>query len=114
MGVPARTVHDPLLTLALGARSDLCKGAMRHYERKGTSAPTYQYEGFEMSSLLEKWHPVTHDFGLIQTPLKRVISELEDWHGSFGTKYVRTEIASSLADDGLPKTGPALVDLYQS
>lgn len=51
-----------------------------------------------MSTLLEKWHPVTHDFGMIQAPLGRVVMELESWHGSFGTRYRRTEITSSLAE----------------
>lgn len=51
-----------------------------------------------MPSLIEKWHPVTHDFGLIQAPIERVLAELLNWHGSLGTKYERTEIASSLAD----------------
>lgn len=51
-----------------------------------------------MSSLLQKWHPVTSDFGLIQAPLERLLPEFENWHSSFGTKYARTEIATSLAD----------------
>ena len=50
-----------------------------------------------MSSLLEKWAPVTHDFGLIQAPLDELLSEFEGWHRSFGTQYLRTEVASSLA-----------------
>ena len=51
-----------------------------------------------MPSLIEKWHPVTHDFGLIQAPIERVLAELLNWHASLGIKYARTEIASSLAD----------------
>ena len=51
-----------------------------------------------MSSLLEKWHPVTHDFGLIQTSMPLLLSEFENWRRSFGVKYLRTEIFSSLAD----------------
>src|SRR5215471_21692932 len=51
-----------------------------------------------MPLLIEKWHPVTHDFGLIQAPIERVLVELLNWHGSLGIKYERTEIASSLAD----------------
>ena len=51
-----------------------------------------------MSSLLEKWHPVTSDFGLIQAPLERLLPEFEDWHRSFGARYSRTEIDTSLAD----------------
>lgn len=51
-----------------------------------------------MASLLEKWHPVTSDFGLIRAPLQRVVSDYESWRGSDGTKHLRTEIASSLSD----------------
>src|SRR5262249_5179736 len=51
-----------------------------------------------MPSLIEKWHPVTHDFGLIKAPIEPVLAEFLNWHGSLGIKYERTEIASSLAD----------------
>ena len=51
-----------------------------------------------MSSLLEKWHPVTRDFGLIQAPMPQLLSEFEDWQRSFGVEYLRTEIFTSLAD----------------
>lgn len=51
-----------------------------------------------MSSLLEKWHPVTSDFGLIRAPMQRVVSDYESWRGSDGTKHLRTEITSSFAD----------------
>jgi hypothetical protein len=51
-----------------------------------------------MSSLLEKWHPVTCDFGLIQAPLGLLLSEFEGWHRSLGTNYERTHITSSLED----------------
>ena len=51
-----------------------------------------------MPSLIEKWHPVTHDFGLIKAPIEPVLAELLNWHGSLGIKYERTEIVSSLAD----------------
>ena len=51
-----------------------------------------------MSSLLEKWHPVTRDFGLIQAPMPLLLSEFENWHRSVGIEYVRTQVSSSLAD----------------
>jgi len=51
-----------------------------------------------MSSLLEKWRPVTDDFGLIQTRMPLLLSEFKNWQRSFGVEYVRTEIFSSLAD----------------
>jgi hypothetical protein len=50
------------------------------------------------SSVLAAWHPVTHDFGLIQAPLERVLAEFLAWNSSFGTEYARIEITSSLAD----------------
>jgi hypothetical protein len=58
-----------------------------------------------MPSLIRKWNPVTHDFGLIQAPLEPLLSELEGWHRSFGTMYLRTEITSSL-DDALSSMLP--------
>src|SRR5260221_12832955 len=51
-----------------------------------------------MCSLLEKWHPVTQDFGLIQAPLDRLLAEFEGWHSSIGIEYTRTDITSSLAE----------------
>lgn len=60
---------------------------------------------FDMPSLIRKWHPVTHDFGLIQAPLERLLRELEDWHRSFGATYLRTDITSSL-DDALTSLLP--------
>lgn len=51
-----------------------------------------------MPSLLEKWEPVTGDFGLIQAPLDRVVAELRSWHGFLGIEYRQTEITSSLGD----------------
>jgi hypothetical protein len=51
-----------------------------------------------MLSLLAKWNPVAHDFGLIRAPLDRVLAELQSWHSSLGIEYSRTEITSSLGD----------------
>lgn len=51
-----------------------------------------------MSSLLEKWHPVTRDFGLIKAPIGGVLSEFVSWQSSLGIEFARTEIASSLSD----------------
>lgn len=48
-----------------------------------------------MGSLLEEWHPVTHDFGLINAPLDRVVSEFVNWHSSIGIGYKRRDITSS-------------------
>lgn len=48
--------------------------------------------------LFTKWHPVTHDMGLINAPIPRVVAELVSWHASIGTTYTRREIISNLAD----------------
>jgi hypothetical protein len=53
-------------------------------------------ENSTMPTTFEKWNPVTSDFGLIQAPLDRVLSELQNWHRSLGTEYSRMEISSSL------------------
>jgi hypothetical protein len=50
-----------------------------------------------MGPLLETWHPVTHDFGLIQAPMPLLVSTLEKWHSSVGITYARTEVCSSLS-----------------
>ena len=51
-----------------------------------------------MSSVLVAWHPVTHDFGLIQAPLEEVLTAFMRWHSSLGTEFVRSEIATTLGD----------------
>lgn len=51
-----------------------------------------------MSSLLAKWHPVTHDFGLIHAPIEQMLSTFRALHASIGMEYVRTDITSSLAN----------------
>ena len=48
--------------------------------------------------LIERWHPVTSDMGLINAPVEEVVSGLVDWHASIGTTYRRRDVASSLAD----------------
>ena len=52
----------------------------------------------ETQLLIERWHPVTKDMGLINAPVERVVSELVKWHASVGVKYSRKEITSSFAD----------------
>lgn len=51
-----------------------------------------------MSTVFEKWNPVTSDFGLIRAPLETVVSGLRSWHESIGIAYESTDITSSLAD----------------
>ena len=46
--------------------------------------------------ILTKWHPVTHDFGLIQAPMEQVLADFLSWHNSIGMEYSRSEITSSL------------------
>ncbi len=47
---------------------------------------------------MERWHPVTHDYGLIQSPLEAVTEELQRWHSSIGFEYQQRHIKSSLGD----------------
>jgi hypothetical protein len=56
--------------------------------------------------LLEQWHPVTHDFGLIRAPVETAVQALLDWHGGIGLRYRRTEIT-----DGLEAALTALLPL---
>jgi hypothetical protein len=51
-----------------------------------------------MSNVLKSWHPVTHDFGLIEASLSDVASAFTAWHQSIGIEYVRKDIESSLAE----------------
>ena len=48
--------------------------------------------------LIETWHPVTHDFGLIKAPLETVVQALLEWHSSIGTQYQRADITGSLQE----------------
>jgi hypothetical protein len=48
--------------------------------------------------LIERWHPVTSDMGLINAPVEQVVSGLVDWHASIGTIYRRRQVTASLAD----------------
>src|SRR3989338_3465379 len=48
--------------------------------------------------VIQKWHPVTHDFGLINAPLRRVVEDLQRWHVGIGIKYQCTELTSSLEE----------------
>src|SRR5436190_12849521 len=49
-----------------------------------------------MNSIIHEWRPVTHDFGLIQAPIEKVIKALRVWLASDGVEYVRSEISSDL------------------
>jgi hypothetical protein len=59
--------------------------------------------------LIQTWHPVTSDFGLIESPLEAVVAALVDWHQSIGTTYHRTDVT-----DGLEKAFAALLPLSQA
>ncbi len=54
--------------------------------------------------VVERWHPVTHDMGLIQAPVDQVVAALRGWHSSLGMTYIRRDVVTSLADafDALP------------
>lgn len=48
--------------------------------------------------LVDKWHPVTHDFGLIQAPLEDVVSAYISWQKGQGTAHIRRDINTNLED----------------
>ncbi|GFO57577.1 hypothetical protein GMSM_45840 [Geomonas sp. Red276] len=48
--------------------------------------------------LIEHWHPVTKDMGIINAPVKEVVSELVAWHASLGMKYTQKNIVTCFAD----------------
>jgi hypothetical protein len=54
--------------------------------------------------LVQRWHPVTHDLGLINAPPKECIDSLRSWHESIGIQYTERRVTSSFADalDCLP------------
>jgi hypothetical protein len=51
-----------------------------------------------MPSVLEKWHPVTRDFGLINASIEQVLSQYLNWNHSLGLEHDRTEIRTTLED----------------
>lgn len=68
-----------------------------------------------MSSILAKWDPVTHDFGLIRAPLDQVLGEFKKWHQSIGLEFSRFEITSNLDDafgSLLPHSASRLKSLF--
>lgn len=48
--------------------------------------------------LIEQWHPVTSDFGLIQAPIDVIVEEYVDWHRSLGVDLKRRQITASASD----------------
>jgi hypothetical protein len=42
------------------------------------------------------WHPVTHDFGIIDAHVEDVVKELRLWHSGIGITYGRRDINSTL------------------
>jgi hypothetical protein len=57
-------------------------------------------------SVIDTWHPVTKDFGVIEAPLAMVLEGLLDWHACIGIRYRRREI-----DGGLGAALEALLPL---
>lgn len=49
-----------------------------------------------MDPILKRWHPITHDFGLIQAPLQEVVRQYCAWHASLGRDYRRRELTAGL------------------
>ena len=44
--------------------------------------------------LLERWHPITKDFGLINASISACVEEFTTWHGGLALAYERKEISS--------------------
>ena len=49
------------------------------------------------SGLIERWHPVTRDYGLILAPLREVVRDFLEWQASLGLEYASREITENLA-----------------
>lgn len=53
--------------------------------------------------LFDRWHPVTHDFGLIEAPVAAVHAALTGWHAGIGIDYsARALTTLQAAFAGLP------------
>jgi len=50
--------------------------------------------GIRYVVLIESWHPVTKDLGLIKAPVATVVTEFTKWHGSLGIHYSTREVRS--------------------
>jgi hypothetical protein len=48
--------------------------------------------------LIERWHPVTSDMGLIQAPASACVASFTAWQGSIGRTHTVRTVESSLAD----------------
>ena len=46
--------------------------------------------------IIEKWYPVTHDLGAINSPLDQAVEGLRSWHRELDIDYERREIVTSL------------------
>jgi hypothetical protein len=62
--------------------------------------------------LIEKWHPVTRDVGLIEAPVDVVTSAFDDWQRGLGIEHSRRRLAS-LAD-ALEALPPLSAELRRS
>ena len=47
--------------------------------------------------LLQQWHPVTKDHGLIELPVEQVVTALTAWHETLGIRYRREQVVDSPA-----------------
>lgn len=48
--------------------------------------------------IIDSWHPVTSDLGLIHAQLDDVVGELLNWHKSIEIEYNQREVGTSLSD----------------
>jgi hypothetical protein len=60
-------------------------------------------------AVVSRWHPVTHDYGLIRAPLRDVVRELLAWHDSIDIHYAQRQVTA-----GFSAALDALAPLSQS
>lgn len=46
--------------------------------------------------VLDRWHPVTHDMGLINASVETTVAEFLKWQSGIGTDFLRTDFTSGL------------------
>lgn len=61
-----------------------------------TRIPAWYYSAMA-SGVIEEWHPVTYDYGLIHAPIDEVVRTFLDWQASLGLEHSLREITTDLA-----------------
>jgi hypothetical protein len=55
-------------------------------------------DGILSITLIERWHPVTSDLGLINASVPSCVDSLQSWHESIGIRYTSQAVSSSFGD----------------